>query len=88
MLRRRIFRLRGIYFRPKNSPAKTHLSEELSGEESSGEVIFLAKNYPGEEYTDEESGEFFFERRIIRRRIIWRQMFREPILPCGLFGPT
>jgi hypothetical protein len=73
IIRRRIFR---------SSPAKNHPSEELSGEELSGEEfsaltkkisvalwrrIFLAKNHPMENFSPPG---IFFERRIIRRRIL------------------
>jgi hypothetical protein len=62
ILRRRIFRPNKKITVAKNSPAKNHPaknfpSEELSGEESCGRKFSA-------------SGEFFFERRILRRRII------------------
>jgi hypothetical protein len=71
MLRQRIFRLRGIFFRAKNSPAKNYPDEEFFGEVSSasGEIFFERR---------------IFRRRIIRRRIFRQRMFREPFYIVGL----
>jgi hypothetical protein len=62
MLRRRIFRLRGLFFSSKEffSEELSGPGEQLSRKESSGRRKLRAKNYPGEEYCGEESsGEEF-----------------------------